>query len=276
MKTFARYAKEWEENAAKDADWSVLSCSDHEDKQWDEGEFYALGRLEISRLCAYIQKVKLPISLSGKALDFGCGTGRCTVALGEHCEQVIGVDLAKGMIEKARERGFAPHIEFVLNRHPHLNRFESKSFDFIYSNIVLQHIAKRHQLLYIAEFARLVETGGWVVMQLPSKRIFSSVYQALRGRIANLFPYRLKRFLLLTLFRCPSKALREFHFEINLCSEKRVLKAAKKGGLALRHRVYTNACDSDFGGAVEFFSKEEALKKGGYLSPLYFFQKERD
>jgi len=70
------------------------------------------------------------------------------------------------MIRLAKENG--PSCKFLLNQSDSLSLFQDDFFDFVYSNIVLQHqstpeIAKS----YIREFVRLIKPGGTIVFQMP-------------------------------------------------------------------------------------------------------------
>lgn len=129
-------------------------------------EFLASGEAEIEgRLRAAGERWQLP-RWRRRALDFGCGAGRLTQALAGHFEHAVGVDVAPGMLEAARElnrRG--DRCEFVLNDEPDLRRFPDDSFDMVYSVLVLQHLPNDLQRRYAAEFARVLVPGGLLVFQ---------------------------------------------------------------------------------------------------------------
>lgn len=42
-----------------------------------------------------------------RALDFGCGVGRITLAMAARCDQVLGVDIAASMVAKGQEHAAA-------------------------------------------------------------------------------------------------------------------------------------------------------------------------
>jgi SAM-dependent methyltransferase len=48
-----------------------------------------------------------------------------------------------------------------------LKLFNDNDFDFIYSNITLQHMAPRYSQKYIQEFLRILSPEGLLVFQLP-------------------------------------------------------------------------------------------------------------
>lgn len=276
MKPFQTYVSEWESNAAKDAYWAVLTSSKFEKSAWDKQLFFQSGMREIVLLKEYIEKTRLPVEFKGSALDFGCGTGRLSQALGNYFDKVYGVDISANMIQKANEAlsSSTENIKYIHNPLPNLKLFESDKFNFIYSNIVLQHIGKKHQWLYLKEFLRIIKSGGWIIIQIPSQRIFSSIRQKIRGKITELLPYKLKKQILVHIFGNQSRALKEFDFEINTLTEHSIKKFAEENNLDLKSIIYTNSCEPDFCGNLVFKSYEEAKSIPGFLSPMYFLQKQ--
>lgn len=164
-------AKHWDEFGRRDPLWAVLAEPGKKDNRWDPEEFFASGRAEAAR----VMNDLVPFGINphgGRALDFGCGAGRVTQALAEHFDEVVGVDIAPSMIAQARlHNRFGEKCRFVLNETDDLRAFHSASFDFIYSNIVLQHVKPRYVLRYLKEFVRLLTPAGVAVFQLPSHRL---------------------------------------------------------------------------------------------------------
>ncbi len=144
MKTFQTYVKEWEDNAKKDPYGAILTKIENGD--WNRSEFFDAGKKEIELIKEYIQKKNIPIPLQGAALDFGCGIGRVSRALSSYFSQVVGVDISSTMINKAQTDLIPSNskLKFVHNPRPDLSIFSKEQFDFIYSNIVLQHILNKH------------------------------------------------------------------------------------------------------------------------------------
>ena len=109
----------------------------------------------------------------GRALDFGCGVGRLSQALAEHFQSVVGVDIAESMVERAREfNRFGDHVVYLANATDDLRILDSDSFDFVYSNITLQHIPPEHGKNYIREFLRVLRPGGLALFQVPNGRAY--------------------------------------------------------------------------------------------------------
>jgi SAM-dependent methyltransferase len=144
--------------------WAVLTRPE----KWDEEEFFSTGAEEISEVMSYAQTLGFPRHHCA-ALDFGCGLGRLSRALADHFDRVVGVDIAESMIEGAKRlNGRLPGCEFQHNPAPDLGRFDSGSFDLVYSNITLQHMAPSLARGYIREFMRVVSDDGLVLFQIPT------------------------------------------------------------------------------------------------------------
>ena len=108
----------------------------------------------------------------GRALDFGCGVGRLTRALAEHFDRCDGVDLAASMVEQAqalnRDRG---RIWFHHNQAPNLELFADRSFDFVLTLLVLQHMEPGLMTEYLAEFVRVLRPGGVAYFNVPERAV---------------------------------------------------------------------------------------------------------
>ncbi len=159
----------WNEFGKKDPLWAVLTEPDKKDRKWDLEEFFRIGEEEIEATMSHLHSMGLEIPRR-RALDFGCGVGRLTRALGSRFDRVTGVDISPSMIEKARALNHdRENGEFVLNDREDLRVFADRSFDFIYSNITLQHVDPVYSRKYLDEFFRILAPGGILVFQLPSR-----------------------------------------------------------------------------------------------------------
>lgn len=169
--TLKRLRRQWDVLGKTDPFWAVLTADDKRDNRWSIEEFFASGEREIDEVTAYVESLGVELD-RGRALDFGCGPGRLTQALANRFAAVWGVDIAPSMIEQA-ERYDRHHgtCHYSVNERADLKMFESESFGFIYSVIVLQHIKPRYQRAYIREFVRILAPGGVLVFQLPSEAI---------------------------------------------------------------------------------------------------------
>ena len=169
--TLRRLRRQWDVLGKTDPFWAVLTADDKRGSRWSVEEFFATGEQEIDEVATYVESLGVELD-HGRALDFGCGPGRLTQALADRFEAVWGVDIAPSMIEQAdRHDRHSGKCHYRVNERPDLKMFESESFGFIYSAIVLQHIEPRYQRAYIREFVRVLAPGGVLVFQLPSEPI---------------------------------------------------------------------------------------------------------
>lgn len=157
--------KVFEEWGRGDPMHAALTRKGYGEGGWEVEAFYQRGRQEIDAVLEYVKGLGLDPS-PGRALDFGCGAGRLTQGLARHFREVDGVDISSSMVEAARAHD--PHgdrVRYHINTADDLGLFDDGSFDFIYSNKVLQHIPPRHQSRYISEFVRVLRPGGLAVFQ---------------------------------------------------------------------------------------------------------------
>jgi SAM-dependent methyltransferase len=165
-----RHRQDWERLAEVDAMWAVLTAPGRKGGRWDAVEFLATGEAEIGDVLAAAERLGRP-ARTESALDFGCGVGRLTRALGKRFGHALGLDISAGMIEQAqRLNADVPACQFRVNDAPDLGQLQSDSFDLVYSSIVLQHLPSPADIeRYVGEFLRVVRPDGLVVFGIPSR-----------------------------------------------------------------------------------------------------------
>jgi SAM-dependent methyltransferase len=167
LKTIKDY---WDRHAQRDPLWAVLSDAGKRDGKWDVARFFQTGKIEIESLLYELDAQKFTLR-RGSAMDFGCGVGRLTQALAPHFDRVVGVDVSPNMLDlAARLNQRADTVSYICNQTTDLSIFDERSFDFIVSNIVLQHLPPEISCSYLHEFFRVLAPAGIVVFQLPSHR----------------------------------------------------------------------------------------------------------
>lgn len=160
------HRRSWEDLAASDPLWAILSTPNKKNGRWDIKEFFQRGEVEIAG--AFSRIAGLPLQTE-RALDFGCGVGRLTRALSPRFSQCVGVDISRETIEQARRlNADLSNCRFIVNTAQDLRCLEP-GFDFIYTSNVLQHLVHEDSITgYSAEFLRLLGPGGLLVFQVPS------------------------------------------------------------------------------------------------------------
>lgn len=160
----------YEKVGADDPLWAILTDKNKRGNKWNPEDFFALGREEINSVMDYLDGLDVEINY-GNAFDFGCGVGRLTQGLCYHFERVTGVDISNTMIAGAiRFNKFDKNCTYITNIEPHLKCLGNDTFDFVYTNIVLQHMAPRYQVEYIKEFFRILKPGGIALFQVRTAK----------------------------------------------------------------------------------------------------------
>jgi SAM-dependent methyltransferase len=189
----------WDEIGRLDGRWAILSDPGKRGGGWETAEFFETGRLEIDEVLKRGAELGLPHAHE-TALDFGCGMGRLTRAMAGTFRRALGVDISPVMVREAQELNRdVPGCSFEIIGDDGLDQFQDQTFDFIYSRLVLQHIADgRKAEAAVRGLAGLVAVGGLLVFQVPEKLSFRRrlqirprLYTVLRGlRVAPEFLYR--------------------------------------------------------------------------------------
>jgi SAM-dependent methyltransferase len=164
-----RTRKNWDDLAEIDAYWAILGYPNLRSGKWDEQEFFRTGEREIERLMATSAELGYPHGRDS-ALDFGCGVGRVTRALGKNFRASYGVDISGEMLSRANAlNANVANCRFVQNDKADLHIFQDDNFDLIYSILVLQHLPSQHVASgMIREFMRILKPGGLLVFHVPT------------------------------------------------------------------------------------------------------------
>ena len=160
-KAFQNVEALYENLGDEQALWAVMTYPEYRNDE-NVDKFFDSGREEIELQLKKLEELSIDY-LKGKCLDFGCGVGRLTHALGRYFQNAIGVDVSSTMIQKAEEIKKQDNVSFILNKKDNLSQLESSSFDFIYSNKTIQHIPYPASKNYIKDFFRLLKPGGVAV-----------------------------------------------------------------------------------------------------------------
>jgi 2-polyprenyl-3-methyl-5-hydroxy-6-metoxy-1,4-benzoquinol methylase len=209
--SFKRLQRTWDALGRQDPLWAVLSHKDKRGNRWEVDAFMATGRDEIREVLTYARALRPELPMK-KALDFGCGVGRLSQALAEHFEEVCGVDVAPSMLDRARELNHhGARCSYHLNEAQDLSLFGDGEFDFVYSNITLQHMQPALAAGYIGELCRVLSPGGVLIFQLPGGltpgRFGLSVVRLRRA--ASLVLRRLRRKPVMDMYGTPPQRVRE-------------------------------------------------------------------
>jgi len=150
----------WEDWARADPLWAILSDPTRKGGKWELSEFFASGEKDVDNVLEETaQRMLTPEHR--RCLDFGCGVGRLSQALARTFDRCDGVDISETMVELARKYNrHGEACQYHVNLESNLALFESNTFDFIFSTIVLQHNPPEIAEHCISEFCRVLSPGA--------------------------------------------------------------------------------------------------------------------
>jgi len=245
-----RLRKDWEVLAADDPYWAVLSRADKRGGGWDPAAFFETGRRDVDQMLDHLTHLGVDVGRQ-RALDFGCGVGRMAQALADSFEAVDGVDIAEGMVVRARELNrHGDRCRYYQNVLPDLSLFPNETFNLVHSTITLQHIPRPLALGYIAEFVRVVKPTGVVVFDVPATSA-----NPLRQVLRRITP----RVLLRARFR---RRYRVFaYMDMNPISRSRVTAHLASMGLDVLDTEQSTSAGVSWPG-FRYYSRKPPLDKG--------------
>ncbi len=155
---------DWNRIAVREPFFGVVSADEFRtDALTDEARarFFASGFAEVADVRAVSARV-LGVAPGGRGFDFGCGLGRLTNAMAEHCESVVGYDVAPAMVAAARTHAHSRAV-FTTN-------FPEGPFDWVNSSIVFQHIPPTEGARALAQCLATLAPGGVATIQVTAWR----------------------------------------------------------------------------------------------------------
>jgi len=244
---------EWEHLGATDPLWAVLNDPTRTNGRWDEGEFFASGVREIDTVFRWLDQRGIDTASEGTAIDFGCGVGRLTRALGQRFQRAVGVDCSESMVRRAKMGCHKANAEFIVNTSDDLAAFPSGTFDFGLTLIVLQHIPPPGATNYLRELLRLLKPDGILVFQVPTDYLKPRLdalsriklgWRSLRAAVA--LRTRLRRLL-----KSDSDGQQDARVVRMFCiPEKELVELIAAANAEVVASAYTNSCDADYNGAL--------------------------
>jgi len=161
---------EWEKFGKNDPYFGVISMDKFRRDKLDDNtkkEFFESGREHVKYIIDTIRNDVAPGFKPKRAMDFGCGVGRCTLPMAEVAEHVTGVDVSDSMLEEAKCNAETFEIKNVdwVNPGADLSSLTGK-FDLIHTFIVFQHIPPKRGYQIIQQMIDLLEDGGVASLQM--------------------------------------------------------------------------------------------------------------
>ncbi len=192
--------EEWKAWGEKDplfavATWDGRNCDGP--NPWTDEEFYQMGESDWNDFRTRWERYGLD---DESCVEIGCGAGRLTAQLETRFRHVHAVDVSEKMIEYAKRHIESPAVNFYVTNGTELP-LSDHSVSAVFSAHVFQHFDSLSVASdYFAEIARVLKTGGSLMIHLPiyqwpaMPRAFDRIYGA-RMRAADVKAH-LKRWLM--------------------------------------------------------------------------------
>jgi len=151
------------------------------------GEYCKFKAKDKETYYSELEKFEKLIPKGARILDAGCGIGTQTEYFSKRSFDIIGIDAAKDMLEKAKE--FLPNCEFMQMDIRDL-KFKEE-FDAILCLFVLYHLEREDLSKALKEIKRVLKPGGIVLIAVgkgdgevfgpdpwaPDKKMFYILYK---------------------------------------------------------------------------------------------------
>ena len=136
-----RHKEDWERLAEADPLWAVLTPPDGEGRRAGMPSASSQPARRRSPTSSSVAERLGPVA-RGRALDFGCGVGRLTRALGDavRARPSASTSRRRWSRRRAASTPSVPALRVRGQRCARPRQFETASFDLVYSSIVLQHL----------------------------------------------------------------------------------------------------------------------------------------
>ena len=160
----------WDKRAKNDAKFYIYT--DYK----SENEFWEKGKSEVSAMLNFIKNHPnnyFQETYNLKALEIGCGIGRCLYPISENFKEACGIDVSKEMVSIGEENmGSRKNIKFFENNGKDLQMLQDNYFDFCYSFYTFQHIPSKDIIKnYFSEISRVVKSKGLFFFQINEKSL---------------------------------------------------------------------------------------------------------
>jgi SAM-dependent methyltransferase len=144
-------------------------------REWLADDYFSAGSQETADFMHRARILGYPRQRR-EALDFGCGLGRVTRALGDYFSEVVGVDIAPETVARARAlNADYANCHFLLFDQPELEPFEDDRFDMVYSVLEVRQDSDGSLLIELArELLRVLCPSGLLLLRIADRLAFRS------------------------------------------------------------------------------------------------------
>jgi SAM-dependent methyltransferase len=131
--------------------------------------FFGSGRSQVEAMLTTFERHFGSLA-RGSVLDHGCGVARLTIPLAHEFAEVVGLDVSPAMLEEAAANCAAAslnNVQLALADDQLSNA--RRTFDFVNSALVLQHVPVRRGKVLIDALIKRVAPGGGFHLHLSTR-----------------------------------------------------------------------------------------------------------
>lgn len=139
---------------------SMAAHFDRKAADWDANERHLALTSDILKAVTR----EWPVDSSPRLLDYGAGTGLCSLTLAPRCASVLAMDVSAGMLSRLEEKSRASGMTHLQTRQQDLcsEPLIGQRFDVILCAMTLHHVADIELLLN--RFHSMLEPGGFIAI----------------------------------------------------------------------------------------------------------------
>jgi len=139
---------------------SMAAHFDRKAADWDANERHLALTADILKAVTR----EWPVNSSPRLLDYGAGTGLCSLALAPRCASVLAMDVSAGMLSRLEEKARASGMTHLQTRQQDLcsEPLLGQRFDVILCAMTLHHVTDIEPLL--ERFHAMLEPGGFIAI----------------------------------------------------------------------------------------------------------------
>lgn len=197
MKEHDKHRAFWEDIGEHDPYFGVLTHDEFRSTQINadaKAKFYESGVEHIDRVLRKLEKHWPKASSKLRtAVDFGCGTGRLSLALARHFEAVQGFDISATMLAEAEVQRHKMKLDNVAFQQIEGDQpFLESSYDYLHSSMVFQHIPPANGMLLLRHLLTHLRKNGLAFLQITHHTRMAG-FKKQSNQFVRLFHWRKRR-----------------------------------------------------------------------------------
>lgn len=186
---------EWKKWANADPYYAVLSTDEYRSGA-SRDQFFQSGETHFYHVANRFDALHLTLDKQGDAIDFGCGVGRVLAPMSRYFARTVGIDVSQHMLDEARVNTKSDADLRLLQGNDLEACLQGRSFQFIHSALVFQHITPKRGLALLEILCGSLANGGKMMVELPIAARFRARWRLSQALKANPLLCKAGRFLL--------------------------------------------------------------------------------